>query len=89
MKSEVIPGPSRAILYLTQQCNMRCQHCWVGAAPDAPAASLADAVPDTAELLRALKALGVEHIGLTGGELSCSGASFIGLFSSVPDWAFL
>lgn len=43
MKSEVIPGPSRAILYLTQQCNMRCQHCWVGAAPDAPAASLADA----------------------------------------------
>jgi MoaA/NifB/PqqE/SkfB family radical SAM enzyme len=62
---EIVPGPSRAVIFLTPRCNMACAYCL----------SIFHQMPDwrtedLEALLNQLAAAGTRHVHWTGGEAS-------------------
>lgn len=59
---------TRVIVYVTRQCNMHCQHCWVGAGTEHPVSTLPRMMDDPSDFLSKIGDAGVRDICLTGGE---------------------
>ncbi len=60
-----IPRLEHLFIYTTWECNLRCQHCWVGKIADVPTRLTTEAVGNAIEQAAAL---GLRHIKLSGGE---------------------
>jgi MoaA/NifB/PqqE/SkfB family radical SAM enzyme len=61
--------PQTLTVAITGDCNLRCAHCWVDAAPSTPARHVAE--PVLRRLLQGFADLGGEKICVTGGEPLC------------------
>lgn len=55
-------------LYVTRECNLRCRHCWISAGPRQTRDELQLSLEEFKRIIDDAKALGVQHIKITGGE---------------------
>ena len=59
---------SNLYLYVTERCNLRCQHCWVSAGSDQSQANGEVSIKEYEQLIDQALDLGLRHVKLTGGE---------------------